>query len=370
MYFSARPILLGSALLLAALPAAASDEAVGPAAAPAPRATMNCPGISSAPMTADVAQAVPLHLLRSLSCGESVVILSESEGYTVHVLVADGTAGYVARMYLNMGAAPSVPDHQTLSATAVNNVVRWQAGAPDCDQFFSKGHTVESATANGVTVQVSLEDSGWKLRATVAVSNKAAEVVELFPALITLDELQPNLKSLLARDPAKLLHVVNHQVLLTQANAQSSPSAVAYHRNNPPAPSTAMYHLATPDCFSEDTALTSDSNHAAIVPSASQLRALALKHTKLTSGQKTTGLIWFERDANARELSLRIPVGDLVFDFPLSFEQKHLVIPRLLLLGMRHAPSPPSRFFALSSKKSGAGVNSAPIRNPQPKHSI
>ena len=230
MCFSARSVLLGSAFLLAALPAAASDEAMAPAAAPAPRATMNCPGISSVPMTADAAQALPLHLLRNLSCGESVVMLSDSEGYTVRVRSADGTAGYVARMYLNMGAAPSAPDHQPLSATAVNNVVRWQAGAPGCDQFFSKGHTVESATANGLTVQVSLEDSGWKLRATVAVSNRGEEVVELFPALITLDELQPHLKSLLAQDPAKLSHVVNHQVLLTQANAQPSPSAVAYHK--------------------------------------------------------------------------------------------------------------------------------------------
>ena len=244
MYVSARPALLGSAFLLAALPAAASDEAVAPAAAPAPRATVNCPGISSVPMTADAAQALPLHLVRNLSCGESVVILSDSEGYTVHVRSADGTAGYVARMCLNMGAAPSVPDHPK-SSTAVNNVVRWQAGAPGCDQFFSKGHTVESATANGVTVQVSLEDSGWKLRATVAVSNKGEEVVEVFPALITLDELQPNLKSLLAQDPAKLSHFVNHQVLLTQASAQPSPSAVAYHGNNPPAPSTAMYHPVT-----------------------------------------------------------------------------------------------------------------------------
>jgi hypothetical protein len=323
MYFSARPVLLSSAFLLAALPAAASDEAVAPAAAPAPRATTNCPGISSVPMTGDAAQALPLHLSRNLSCGESVVILSDSEGYTVHVRSADGTAGYVARLYLNMGAAPSVSDHQPPSATAVNNVVRWQAGAPGCDQFFSKGHTVESATANGVTVQVSLEDSGWKLRATVAVSNKGEEVVELFPALITLDELQPHLKSLLAQDPAKLSHVVNHQVLLTQANAQPSPSAVAYHRNSPPAPSTAAYHLVTPDYFSEHVAQTSDSNLTAIVASTPQLRALALEHTKLASGQKTTGLIWFERDANARELSLRVPVGDLVFDFPLSFEQKH-----------------------------------------------
>jgi hypothetical protein len=317
MYVSVRSVLLGSAFLLAALPAAASDETMAPVAAPAVRATMNCPGIAGVPMTADAAQALPLHLLRNLSCAESVVVLSDGQGYTVHVRFADGAGGYVARMYLNMGG---VADHQPLSASAVNNVVRWQAGAPGCDQFFSKGHTVESATANGVTVQVSLEDSGWKLRATVAVSNQGEGTVELFPVLITLDELQPNLKSLLAQDPAKLSH---HQVLLTEANAQPSPSAVAYHKNGTPAASAASYHLATPDYFSEHVVQTSDRNHAAIVPSGAELRSLALKHSKLASGQKTAGVMWFERDANARELSLRVPVGDLVFDFPLSFEQNH-----------------------------------------------
>jgi hypothetical protein len=317
MYVSVRSVLLGSAFLLAALPAAASDETMAPVAAPAVRATMNCPGIASVPMTADAAQALPLHLLRNLSCAESVVVLSDGQGYTVHVRSADGAGGYVARMYLNMGG---VADHQPLSASAVNNVVRWQAGAPGCDQFFSKGHTVESATANGVTVQVSLEDSGWKLRATVAVSNQGEDTVELFPVLITLDELQPNLKSLLAQDPAKLSH---HQVLLTEANAQPSPSAVAYHKNGTPAASAASYHLATPDYFSEHVVQTSDRNHAAIVPSDAELRSLALKHSKLASGQKTAGVMWFERDTNARELSLRVPVGDLVFDFPLSFEQNH-----------------------------------------------
>jgi hypothetical protein len=274
-------------------------------------------------MTADAAQALPLRLLRNLSCSESVVVLADSEGYTVHVRSSDGTDGYVARMYLNVGAAPAAADHQPVSATAVNNVVRWQAGAPGCDQFFSKGHTVESATANGVTVQVSLEDSGWKLRATVAVSNKGEQVVELFPVLVTLDELQPNLKSLLAQDPAKLSHVVNHQVLLTEANAQPSPSAAAYHKNGTPAATAASYRLPTPDYFREHVVQSSDSNHAAIVPSGAELRSLALKHTKLASGQKTAGVMWFERDANARELSLRVPVGNLVFDFPLSFEQKH-----------------------------------------------
>jgi hypothetical protein len=50
------------------------------------------------------------------------------------------------------------------------------------------------------------------------------------------------------------------------------------------------------------------------------VRDLALKAAKLAPGQKTKGELWFARDSNAYELSLRISVGDLVFDFPFSFE--------------------------------------------------
>ena len=325
MYVSTRSVLLGSAFLLAGFPAAASEEAVGaPASAPAAHATINCPGITSIPMTADATQALPLRVVRTLTCDESVSILSDTEGYTVHVRASDGKDGYIARMYLNTGgSSSSVADHQPASAAAVNNVVRWQAGALGCDQFFSRGHAVESATANGVTVQVSLEDSGWKLRATIAVSNSGGEGVEVFPGLITLDELQPNLKSLLAQDPAKLSHVVNHQVFLTLASAQPSPSAVAFREVSVPAANAATYRAPTPDYFSDHIIQGSATNHASVTPSSAEIQSLALKHAKLTSGQKTAGVMWFERDGNSRELSLRVPVGDLVFDFPLSFEQKH-----------------------------------------------
>jgi len=117
--------------------------------------------------------------------------------------------------------------------------------------------------------------------------------------------------------------VVNHQVFLTQANAHPSPSAVTFREVNPPTMSAAAYHPPTPDYFTEHVVPTAAGNRAAIVPSSAELQSLSLKHAKLESGQKTVGVIWFERDGNARELSLRVPVGDLVFDFPLSFEQKH-----------------------------------------------
>jgi hypothetical protein len=317
----AKSIFAGAALLCAGLPALAANEATSsPAVATVPRASINCPGITSVPMTADAEQSLPMRLVANVGCNETVAILADNEGYTAHIRRSDGKEGYIARMYLNMdGSATSGPvDQPAASASPVNNVVRWQASAPGCDQFAAKGYTVESATANGITVQVSLQDSGWKLRATIAISNQAGETIEVLPALITLDELQPSLKSLLAQDPAKLSHVVNHQLLLTQANAQPPASA---HFSEVRL-SNASYRASTPNYFTERSVPTATSNHDEVAAAGTDLSTLALKHSKLVAGQKATGVIWFQRDANARELSLRVPVGDLVFDFPLSFNQK------------------------------------------------
>src|SRR5208283_3975974 len=235
MFVSAKHFLLGSAVvLLLGLPALAAEE-TGSAAGVAPQAhaLVSCPGISGVPMTSDAEQALPLQLVATLQCGGEVAILSDSEGYTALVRSSDGKEGFVARMYLFMGSDPSksVAPLQPLAATAVNGVARWRAGAPGCDQFMSQGRIVESLTANGITVQVSLQDTGWKLRASVAISNQGAANLEVMPSLITLDELQPSLRILPSQNPEKIAHAVNHQSLWTIATAQPSPSAVVLRDN-------------------------------------------------------------------------------------------------------------------------------------------
>jgi hypothetical protein len=317
----AKHAFLASTTLFATLPAlAAEGSRSGSVVAAAPHANVNCPGISSVPMTADAEQALPLRIVGTLSCGQPLAILADNEGYTERVRTADGKEGYVARMYITMNGAAdaAAADRPMPSATPVNNVVRWQAGALGCEQFTVKGYTVESATANGMTVQVSLQDSGWKLRATIAISNEAGEVVEVLPALITLDELQPGLRTLPAQDPAKLSHVKNHQVLWTAVNAQPPASAHFSEAHV----SSASYRAGSQNYFIEQTVPASATSHDDSAAAAAELKAMALKQTSLSAGQKTTGVIWFQRDSNARELSLRVPVGDLIFDFPLSFNQK------------------------------------------------
>ncbi len=322
MFVSAKHILLGSAIVLLSLRAMAAAENNLASVVPPMHALVSCPGITSVPMTADAEQALPLRLVANLSCGGDVAVLSDDEGYTALVRSSDGKEGYVARMYLFMGkssanlAAPAHP----LAATAVNGVARWNAGAPGCDQFLSQGRLVESLTANGITVQVSLQDTGWKLRASVAISNQTGANLDVLPSVITLDELQPNLRLLPVQNPNKIAHAVNHQSLWTLANAAPSPSAVVLRGSGSASMQNVAYRSnAAPDYLGQRLGLASVKNPPTLEDSTDP-RALALKPGSLAPQQKTAGVIWFARDASARELSLRVPVGDLVFDFPLSFE--------------------------------------------------
>jgi len=324
MFVSAKHFLLGSAVvLLLSLPALAAEE-TGSAAGVAPQAhaLVSCPGISGVPMTSDAEQTLPLQLVATLQCGGEVAVLSDSEGYTALVRSSDGKQGYVARMYLFMGGDParSAAPVQAAAATAVNGVARWRAGSPGCEQFTSQDRLVESLTANGVTVQVSLQDTGWKLRASIAISNQGAANLDVMPTLITLDELQPSLRVLPSQNPAKIAHAVNHQSFSTIANAEPSPSAVA-SRTNPSATTQNLAYRpnATPDYLGQHLATASAKSSVSREDTANPL-ALALKAGSLAPQQKTAGVIWFARDAGARELSLRVPVGELVFDFPLSFD--------------------------------------------------
>jgi hypothetical protein len=326
MLASSKHLVLGAALLFAALPSLATEE--NPNVAPvavAPTAVVKCPGITNIPFTSDAEQALPLRIVGSLSCGETVAILSDQEGYTAKIRTKDGQEGYVAEMYLAAGSNVSamMPKTQPSSANPVNGIVRWAAGAPGCDEFLSHGRHVESITANGITVQVSLQDSGWKYRANIAISNQSSDSVEVIPGIITLDELMPNMHALLATDPAKLAHSPTHQAFWTLVNAVPPPSAVANHSSRASEGNRLANRTSpTNDYLNPHLALTSSRQGGFERTESIDVQSVALKTSSVPASQVNAGVMWFERDASAHELSLRVPVADMVFDFSFSLEQK------------------------------------------------
>src|SRR5450631_1270873 len=180
--------------------------------------TILCRNGSNVPMTADAEQSLPLRLVATLNCGQQVSLLSAGESYTVNVRTSEGKNGYVAWMNVSRG---EIAQSQKAIPTADvhNGVAHWIAGTPGSERLYSEGSLVESLTVNGVTVQVSLQDTGWKLLANIAVANGSLEAVNVVPSHITLDDLGQVKKSLPYQQPKKLRGAVNHQILWTEANA-------------------------------------------------------------------------------------------------------------------------------------------------------
>jgi hypothetical protein len=295
-------LILGAfAGLAAPLPSSAAENSAAGAPAPrAPHGTVVCRGVQNVPVTADAEQSLPMQLVSRLSCGEEVAVLSDSEGYTVQIRTADGKDGYIARMYLSEAPATSLKDRHAVEAVLDNGIARWQSGAPGSDQFYSNGSVVESLSAGGITVQVSLQDTGWKLRASVAIANEGAGPVRYNPARFTLDELKPRLRTLAYQNPKELAKALTHQVYWTNASA-SAPASATYANA---VYKTSAYVPSTPNYLAEE---------------AQQVQASVLNQGSIGPNEKASGVVWFERDKSPQQLNLRIFVGDQIFEFPLSF---------------------------------------------------
>ena len=284
-----------------------SGSSVEPASSPV-HGTVVCRGVQSVPVTSDAEQALPLHLAGQLKCGQEVAVVSDSQGYTVLIRAADGTSGYVARMYLSKSVAKPAPAKPAAerplveNAISENGIVRWQLGAPGTDHFDYDHAEVESLTANGITVQVSLQDTGWKLRANVAIANEGTELAHYKPSSFTLDELKPRLRALRYQVPEELGKSVTHQVYSTKASAIAPASAVYTNVSL----QTRRVIVAVPNFL----AMNGQPDQTPV-----------LYEGSVGPNEKASSVVWFERDKNPQELNLRIFVGDQIFEFPLSFPQ-------------------------------------------------
>jgi hypothetical protein len=317
------------------VPASRAQTATQPTANAVPVVVnwkINCPGVHNVPMTADAEQSLPLQVIATLKCGEEVTVLDNAEGYTVKIKTTDGKIGYVAAIYVKKVPAPRRPPGLD-SAKIENGVARWQQGATGCDHFMSNGILVESLTANGITVQVSLHDTGWKLRANVAIANSSSEAIHIEPSQFILDEVSAQGKPLFYQDAAQLAKNVTHQVLWTETVAQPagatthfSPSAESVSTTNVGYKSTFASSASAPNYilqhqYAEENAVRQQGKQT-LNKTAQQILALALKSATIQPNDKVAGAVWFERGKNPQQLILRIPIENQAFEFPLSFKQQ------------------------------------------------
>jgi hypothetical protein len=326
-------VLIAAASGLVLPQASRAQEAAAPSAqvvSSSPAWLIRCPGLTaSVPLTADSAQALPMHLVATLNCGDQVSVLSDVEGYTVNVRIADGKTGYVAGMYLvkapaskpvpavkAAAAAKPAPRVAPASAIVRDGVARWRRGAQGCEQATKDGAVVESLTANGVTVQVSLRDLGAKLRASVGVDNASPEYVYVNPIGISLESRGEHWKSLAYVSPAQLANEMAQQA----ASGEAAPANLEYKASDDSSLFPTVAYTPARHAGDDETPEQQQPNQA-LLKAAKQFNAEALKKGVVKPDDKVSGAVWFERDASPDQYVMRVPIDNQVFEFPLSLHQ-------------------------------------------------
>jgi hypothetical protein len=304
-------ILAGLALAQAAS-AQQISKPLSSLASGSPMGKILCRDGLNVPLTADPEQSLPLRVVAQLHCGQEVLLLSGNEGYTINVHTLDGKSGYVAWMNVAKSEAGSAKSAILPSAPIHDGIAKWTPGAAGSDKFYSDDVIVESLTANGVTVQVSLEDTGWKLLSHVAVSNNSQNTVNIVPSRLSLSDKGQTIKSLAYQDPNKLKTAYTHEILWTRAEALPNDTAyLATADHQVAATSNTKNYLAPHQ--EEVRAVKAEFNPHA------QTNSVSLNATTLQPDQQIAGSTWFQRSGKRQDLVLRVPVGDVVYEFPFSF---------------------------------------------------
>lgn len=137
--------ILFLALGILAAASASAQENPQPSSAPRglPHARIRCDNEFYVSLTADAERALPLQQVATAVCNERVTIVSDPGNYTVRVVTADGSVGYVARYELVLESPkPSGVAQPGTAATNANS-----NGTP------TQGQTGRAATAASASPQ-------------------------------------------------------------------------------------------------------------------------------------------------------------------------------------------------------------------------
>ncbi len=223
--------------------------------------------------------------------------------------------------------------------------VRWKEGDPNSDKFVSSGVTVKRVRTDGITVRASMTDG---ISVSVDISNDGQTPVEIRPESLTLDVVSPRARGLayipadrVADAAVAMAH--NRAAMVEFSGSMATKTVTETHTtwsDSPTAPiSQRTMAGETPHVVTTTTTRTvpDDSARSSASTQASSIRngassdrqrvlAAALKPATLAPTFSASGVVWFEREKDPKEVLLRVPVGDLVVEVPFTVSKRRLAL--------------------------------------------
>jgi hypothetical protein len=210
-----------------------------------------------------------------------------------------------------------------------------------CAHQFVNGRKIKILTADGITVSVSLFDTGKYFRADIAVVNASTANFDVLPAMFSIEETAPKEKVLAYVDVGKMIHSAHTRMAWANAftamgagmQRQQSTTDTTSNGTVNVNGSDGTYATGTYNGTSTSTTSTPDyaaqarandairERNAVLAIQSSQLANAALTSNTVLPSQSASGCVFFERKGKASNLVLSVPIGDKVFRFPFIFQR-------------------------------------------------
>lgn len=220
---------------------------------------------------------------------------------------------------------------------AAPTVVRWQKGTPGSDMEVRNGVITLLLAHDGFEVMLNLsglqhfvKHGDWLAIASLLVSNQTAQRIEIRPSEMTLELIMPEHQLFSYQDPDSVAKRVGHTsrwayVFAGMAGMGTQEShTTGTVTANDGSTATVDTTTTTRDSAAEDRAIhTIREGKRQRASTAAQFERDSLRDNTVFPGEHVSGFVYFAppkhykgRKAQEGEVDLRVPVSDLVFEFP------------------------------------------------------
>ncbi len=199
-----------------------------------------------------------------------------------------------------------------------------------CTHQFVNGQKVKILSSNGITVSVSMFDTGKYFLAEITVLNSSPTNIDVLPPNFSVEETSPKPKTLAYVDAEKIIRSAQRRMAWANAftaagagmqqqqtttnttsngtvNVNSSDGTYANGTYNGTSTSTTN----TPDYAAQARANEAiRERNATLATQSAQLENAALKSNTLVSGQTIGGRVFFERKGKVSSLALSVPSAE------------------------------------------------------------
>jgi len=181
--------------------------------------------------------------------------------------------------------------------------------------YYYNGETIEQLTVRGVTVTISLNDTGKLNQLAVFVSNSSSEAVNVLPSSFALKQTGPKDIDLALKSEPEIQRIAGKHALWTHV-ASGVTSSVTYMKDKMSGEDGQSTEAAVQDYDAQARWLA----HVDELGKRGQTGTLArsyLRSTTVFPGSKLSGILWFDRAGVFDAGIVKATLGSRVYSFPL-----------------------------------------------------